>query len=38
MKLTAPVATVWCAEEEVLQNDSYKIPENDLSSEEGLVE
>jgi hypothetical protein len=38
MELTAPVTTVWCTEEEVLQNDGDKVPEDDLAPEQGLVE
>jgi hypothetical protein len=38
MRLTAPVATVWRTEEEVLQDDGDKVPQDNLSSEQGLVE
>lgn len=38
IKLTAPVATIWCTEEEVLQDDRDEVPSDDLSPEKGLVE
>ena len=38
VKLTAPVSTVWCTEEEVLQDDCDEVPGDDLSAEKGLVE
>jgi hypothetical protein len=34
----APVPTVWCTEEEVLQDDGDEVPSDDLSPEKGLVE
>ena len=37
-RLTAPVATVRCAKEEVLQDDGNEVPEDDLAAEYGLVE
>lgn len=36
--LTTPVSTVWCTEEEVLQDDCDEVPSDDLSPEKGLVE
>lgn len=38
VELTAPVATVWRTEEEVLQDDCDEVPGDDLSAEKGLVE
>lgn len=38
MGLTAPVTTIWRTEEEVLQDNGDKVPQDNLSSEQGLVE
>ena len=38
IELTTPVSTVWCAQEEVLQDDRDEVPSDDLSPEKGLVE
>ena len=36
--LTAPVPSIRCAEEEVLQDDYHEVPQNDLAPEDGFVE
>jgi hypothetical protein len=36
--LTAPVSSVGGAEEEILQNDHYEVPEDDLPTADRLVE
>ena len=36
-KLTAPVAAVRRAEEEILKDDGHKIPQDDLAAEHGLI-
>lgn len=36
--LTAPVSSVWGTEKPILDNHHSKVPEDDLASEDGLVE
>lgn len=36
--LTAPVSSVWCAEEPVLDYNDHEVPQDDLTSEDGFVE
>lgn len=37
-RLTAPIPSILCAQEEVLNDDNDEVPQNDLSPEDRLVE